>query len=175
MKNLILIRHAKSSWDDPSLIDRERPLNKRGKRDAPCMGRMLKQRELPPDLILSSPAKRALKTAKLVAGEIGYPKKRIEVREEIYAQGVEALLKLLAGLDDARERVFMVGHNPELTDLANRLTGADIGNVPTCGVVSVEFNRNHWRDCVLEGGRLGFFERPPKAGPDGMAEENVAP
>jgi phosphohistidine phosphatase len=167
MKNLLLIRHAKSSWDDPSLNDRDRTLNKRGKKDAPAMGRWLMEKNLSPGLFLSSPAKRALKTAKLIAEELGYPKKKIEVREAIYMQGLDALLELIGELDDGLSRVYLVGHNPVLTDLANRLTGAGIQNVPTCGIVSVEFALPSWRDCVREGGRLALFERPakPKADP----------
>jgi phosphohistidine phosphatase len=162
MKNLLLIRHAKSCWDDPSLSDRERPLNKRGKRDAPGLGKLLKERGLHPDLILSSPAKRALKTAKLIAEELGYPKKQIEVREDIYGQGLDALVELIGELDDGLKKVFLIGHNPELTDLANRLSGAGIHSVPTCGIVSVEFSSPSWRECALKGGRLALFERPAK-------------
>ena len=167
MKNLLLIRHAKSSWNDPSLNDLDRTLNKRGKRDAPAMGRWLMEKNLVPDLILSSPAKRALKTAKLIAGELGYPNNQIEVRESSYIQGLDALIELIGGLDDGLARVVLVGHNPVLTDLANRLTGAGIHNVPTCGIVSVEFALPSWRDCAREGGRLALFERPakPKAAP----------
>jgi len=162
MKNLILIRHAKSSWDDASLTDRERTLNKRGKREAPVMGRLLKEKDLRPDRILSSPAKRALKTAKLIAEEIGYPKKKIDTHDEIYEQGLDALVGLIAGLDDDWDRVFLTGHNPELTELANRLTAAGIDNVPTCGIVSVEFSQSRWRDCAKAVGTLALFERPPK-------------
>ena len=162
MKNLILIRHAKSSWDDPSLIDRDRPLNKRGRRDAPVMGKLLLGKDLIPHRFLASPAKRALKTAKLIAEEIGFPKKDLDLREEIYAQGLDALIGLIADLNDEWKRVFLVGHNPELTDLANHLAGVGIDNVPTCGVVSIEFSAAHWRDCAQGGGKLAFFERPPK-------------
>lgn len=162
MKNLILIRHAKSSWDDPDLGDLERPLNKRGKRDATTMGRRLRELSLMPDRILASPAKRAVKTAKLIAEELDYPKKRIEIREAAYMQGAAALAGLVAGLDDDWERVFLVGHNPDLTELANRLAGAGIDNVPTCGIVSIEFTQADWRDCAAQGGRLALFERPPK-------------
>jgi phosphohistidine phosphatase len=169
MKNLLLIRHAKSSWDDASLSDRERPLNKRGKRDAPYMGKLLWKTGFQPDVVLSSPAKRALKTAKLIAEEIDYPKKKIDIREDIYAQGVEALLEIVAGLDDDWERVALVGHNPALTDLANRLSGAEIDNIPTCGLVLVEFVRPHWGDCAREGGALAWFERPPKTKPETVA------
>ena len=163
MKNLLLIRHAKSSWDDLSLSDRERPLNKRGKRDAPAMGLLLKEKGLLPDLIFSSPAKRALKTAKIIAEEVGYPKNHIEVRESIYGQGLDSLLGLIGSIDDGMESVFLIGHNPELTELANRLSNANIANVPTCGIVSIEFAAAHWNDCVPAIGKLAFFERPVKS------------
>lgn len=172
MKNLILIRHAKSSWDDPALSDRERPLNKRGKKDAPELGLLLKAKGLLPDLILSSPAKRALKTAKMIADEIDYPKKRIEVREELYEQGVKTLIELIGELDEGLERVFLIGHNPDLTDLANRLTAANIDNVPTCGMVSVVFSMTRWKQCALQGGRLALFERPVKAKGGNFADED---
>jgi len=162
MKNLLLIRHAKSSWNDASLSDKERSLNKRGKRDAPQMGRLLKEKGLLPDAVFSSPAKRALKTTKLIAEELGISKKQIDIREEIYEQGLDALIELISGFEDRWERVFLVGHNPDLTDLANRLTGAGIENVPTCGVVSIEFSATCWRDCLRMGGRLALFERPTK-------------
>ncbi len=173
MKNLLLIRHAKSSWEDPMLSDQERPLNKRGKKDAPAMGRLLKEKNLPADLIVCSPAKRAFKTAKLIAEEMGYPKKRIEVREEIYEQGLDALIELIGKLEDSLDRVFLIGHNPELTDLANRLTGAGIENVPTCGIVSIEFPLSHWKDCALKGGKLALFERPAKQKVDTFHEEEL--
>ena len=164
MKNLLLIRHAKSSWADASLADWERPLNPRGKKDAPAMGRRLKSKGLLPDAIIASPAKRALQTAKLIACELGFPRQRIARREEIYAQGLDALVALVAGLPEDWERVFVVGHNPELTDLANRLCAAGIEKLPTCGVASIEFAAATWRDCARGGGRLAFFERPPKFG-----------
>lgn len=171
MKNLILIRHAKSSWDEASLGDLERRLNKRGKRDAPYMGKLLADKGLRPDAMLASPAKRALKTAKLIAEEIGYPKKRIDIRDGLYMQGAEAIVELIAGLDDGLERVVLVGHNPELTELANRLAGAGIDNLPTCGLVSIEFAADRWQDCAREGGRLALFERPPKPLPESVAGE----
>lgn len=163
MRNLILIRHAKSCWDDPSLTDLERPLNKRGKHDAPAMGRLLQERKLVPDLIVSSPAKRALKTATKIAKTLGYDKVRIEIRAEIYMQGLEALLDIVSNLPADVRRAYLVGHNPELTDLANRLTDGHIDNVPTCGVVSIEFSKGSWHQCAKEKGRLAFFVRPPKA------------
>ncbi|HUL12986.1 MAG TPA: histidine phosphatase family protein [Methylococcaceae bacterium] len=165
MKNLILIRHAKSSWDDAALSDLERPLNKRGKRDAPLMGRLLKQKGLLPDLILASPAKRSRKTAIKIAGEVSYPKDKIATRKAIYLQGVPGLIELIGGLADDHNRVFLIGHNPDLTDLANRLTGSNIANIPTCGLVSIEFSVASWREIHEGGGVLALFERPPKPAP----------
>jgi len=162
MKNLILIRHAKSRWDDPTLNDKDRPLNRRGKLDAPIMGRLLKQKGLVPDLILASPAKRARKTAVKIAEEVGYPKARIVIRETLYLEGIAALIEIIRALEDDKHRVFLVGHNPELTDLANRLTGSSITNIPTCGIVSVEFPVASWRETTEETGVLALFERPPR-------------
>lgn len=164
MKNLILIRHAKSSWKDPTLSDRDRPLNSRGKRDAPAIGALLKKSRLAPDLILSSPALRARKTARKIARQVGFDPERIVVRDEIYLQDISSLLGVIADLDDRHGRVYLVGHNPELTDLANQLTGADIENIPTCGVVSVEFANDSWRECAWMKGRLVLFLRPEKCG-----------
>lgn len=162
MKNLLLIRHGKSSWRDTALSDFERPLNKRGKRDAPVMGVRLLELGLRPELIVSSPAKRALKTAKLIAATLEYPKKRIEVLGALYQADVAALLAIVAGLDAAYSRVLLVGHNPELTALAHHLSGAVLENVPTCGLVSVEFAVDTWPACTTTQGRLARFERPPK-------------
>ena len=162
VKNLLLIRHAKSSWNDTTLSDRDRPLNKRGKRDAPAMGMLLKNAQLSPDLMLSSPATRAHKTARKIAKAVGYDPDRIVIREEIYLQGVSGLLDVLGGLDDTNQRIYLVGHNPELTELANQLTGAEIEYIPTCGIVSVEFDVDSWRDCVGTKGRVSLFVRPAK-------------
>ena len=126
------------------------------------MGLLLKEKGLLPDLMVTSPAKRALRTAKMIADAIDYPKNRIEVREDIYEQGMNALIELIGELDDGLESVFLIGHNPDLTDLANRLTGAGIHNMPTCSIVSVEFPLSNWRDCTFKGGRLGLFKRPAK-------------
>jgi phosphohistidine phosphatase len=162
MKNLIVIRHAKSAWDDPSLADIDRPLNKRGKRDAPFMGALLKFRDMEPDLIVSSHAKRAQKTAGLIAEAVGYDSDAIAVDERIYLQGVPALIESIRALDDAHDRVYFIGHNPDLTELVNRLAGENLSELPTCGVAAIRFDVESW-EYVMEGsGRLGFFEYPKK-------------
>ena len=162
MKNLLLIRHAKSSWDDPSLDDRDRPLNGRGKRDAPLMGALLKERGLSPDRIVSSPARRAFKTAKLIAAEIGFPVGEIGVDERIYLAEAKRLLDLIQGFHDDAAQIMLFGHNPGFTDLVNLLTDAGIGNVPTCGVASIDFAVDSWAAVSAGAGRLGFFDYPKR-------------
>jgi phosphohistidine phosphatase len=145
MITLILVRHAKSSWKDAGLADRERPLNKRGKRDAPEMGERLASRKLKVDTIVSSPAKRALKTAREIAKKLDYPKDRIELDDRIYEAAPSELLQVVREWDDARKCVMMFGHNPGFTELANELGTEYIDNVPTCGVVELAFDVKSWK------------------------------
>src|SRR5262245_44557478 len=118
MKTLFLIRHAKSSWAEPGLSDRERPLNDRGRRDAPKMGKRLAKRDAVPDLILSSPAVRALETAEIIAEKLDYRRKDIVVVDRLYGVAADDLLALIQKLDDKLQRVMLFGHNPGLTELA---------------------------------------------------------
>ncbi|MBN1979870.1 MAG: histidine phosphatase family protein [Anaerolineae bacterium] len=145
MKTLILVRHAKSSWKHPGLPDRLRPLNKRGQHDAPAMGERLAKREIAPDLIISSPATRAMATAEIIAQEIGHPEEEIRADERLYGASAFELLEIIQELDAALEHVMLIGHNPGLTDLANDL-GCGIDNLPTCGVVEVRFEIDSWAD-----------------------------
>jgi phosphohistidine phosphatase len=162
MKRLYLIRHAKSSWKEPMVPDFERPLNKRGKRDAPLMGKRLHSSQLQPDLLISSPAKRAVKTAKIIAEEIGFPKKRIVYDESIYEAGVSALIHLIRHLENSVNQVLLVGHNPGLTMVAEFLTDTAIGNIPTCGIVCVEFPTDSWEKIEAGSGTMLFFDAPKK-------------
>jgi phosphohistidine phosphatase len=143
MKTLFLVRHAKSSRDDPALPDKDRPLNGRGKRDAPKMGKRLAKRHVRPDLILSSSARRALKTAKIIAKELGYKQKDIVVDDRLYAVGADDLLRVIGGLDDKQNCVMLFGHNPELTELAHRLSSRITG-MPTCAVAEFTFDAKSW-------------------------------
>jgi phosphohistidine phosphatase len=143
MKTLFLIRHAKSSWDDTSLADRDRPLNDRGRRDAPKMGERLAKRDVSPDLILSSPAVRALETAEIIAKKLDYRRKDIVVDDRLYAVAADDLLDVIHKLDDKLRRVMLFGHNPELTELAHRLSGK-ISHLPTCAVAEFRFDAKLW-------------------------------
>lgn len=162
MKRLYLIRHAKSSWSDPGLPDFERGLNKRGKRDAPFMGKRLANHGIRPDLILASPAKRAKKTAGIIAKAIGYSKKKIIYHEEIYSHSVKGVLQLIRAESDQTSFLFLVGHNPVITDLAELLTSHRIMNVPTSGIVAVILSVDRWEDTVPGMGELEFFDYPKK-------------
>ncbi|HEV8258568.1 MAG TPA: phosphohistidine phosphatase SixA, partial [Casimicrobiaceae bacterium] len=143
MKKLFLVRHAKSSRDDPALADKDRPLNDRGKRDAPKMGKRLAKRRVKPDLILSSPAVRALKTAEIIAKKLDYKRKNILVDDRLYAVEAGELLEVIRKLGDQVERVMLIGHNPELTELAHRLS-SKITHMPTCAVAEFTFDAKTW-------------------------------
>jgi len=145
MKTLFLVRHAKSSRDDPSLSDRDRPLDDRGKQDAPKMGKRLAKRDAKPDLLLSSPALRALTTAQLIAEELGYRRKEIVVDDRLYATDADDLLAVIRALDKRLNRVMLFGHNPEFADLAHRLS-SEIIDMPTCAVVEFNFDTKSWSD-----------------------------
>lgn len=145
MKTLILVRHAKSSWDDPNLPDEARPLNARGKRDAPTMGKRLAARRVKVDLILSSPAVRAIKTARILAHELGYKLKSIVVDDRLYPGVVNDLLEIVHNLGNEVNRVMLVGHDPALSKLAHRLA-SDITHMPTCAVAEFTFNAKSWRE-----------------------------
>lgn len=144
VKTLTLIRHAKSSWDLPALDDRDRPLNPRGRRDAPEMARRLAERGFAPDRIVTSPALRALRTAEIFAAAIGYPLPRVVLDPRLYDLEAEDLLALVRSLEAGLNWVAWVGHNPALTDLAGRLAGKSLPNVPTCGVVELGFVSADW-------------------------------
>ena len=165
MKYLYLVRHAKSSWDFPELADFDRPLNKRGKSNAPEMGIRLAARNLELDAIVSSPANRALTTAKLLAEELDFPQEKITEDDGAYHAAGSGLVELIRAFTDNFKCIMLVGHNPGFTDLANYLKEPDyyIGNVPTCGVVAIEFAVNHWIDVSKHSGRMLFFDYPKKA------------
>ena len=142
MKTLLIQRHAKSSWSDASLPDHERPLNKRGKRQAPEMGALLRREDLLPDLILSSTAKRAEKTAEAIAEESGY-EGEIRLSRDLYAAPPEAYLEALHDLPDEFSRVMVVGHNPGLEELLDVLTG-ESASLPTAALAQVALGIERW-------------------------------
>jgi phosphohistidine phosphatase len=144
MKTLFLLRHAKSSWDDTSLPDRERPLEPRGERNAAKMSRRWSQRHAKPDLIMSSPAARALATANVVAQGQDYKTKNIAVDDRLYAATVHALLAVIQALDDRLDRVMRVGHNPAgFMELAHHFS-SEITHMSTCALAELKFEADSW-------------------------------
>lgn len=160
MKELIIVRHAKSSWKESGLDDRERPLNKRGERDAPEIGARLARRKDRPDLIVSSPAVRALTTARIIARKLGYERKDIVVKERLYGAGVVELLDVIRNADESVGTLMLFGHNPGLTELANRLGPREIPNLPTCGVLHLRFDADIWAVVGYARGDEVLFDFP---------------
>ena len=143
MKTVLILRHAKSSWKHPDLDDHDRPLNRRGLRDAPRIGRLIAGADLVPDLIFSSSAVRARTTAEAVAAESGYTGP-IEIKRELYLAEPSVYLELLAGLDDRFGRVMVVGHNPGMADLVEELTGT-FDAFPTAALAHVRLPIEGWQ------------------------------
>src|SRR5688572_25092332 len=160
MKMLYVIRHAKSSWDSPLLNDFERPLNERGERDAPRMGKRLKEKRLVPDLFLSSPATRALTTAEKIAHVLNYPREKIKTDRKLYHAEDEEILQIVRQLSDKHDVVLIFGHNPGLTDFINQLTKAVIDNIPTCGIVACRLDIDFWKQADWGKAEVEFFDYP---------------
>lgn len=152
MKTLLLLRHAKSSWKDEKLADHDRPLNKRGKRDAPRMGKLMHEENLVPDLILTSSAIRALSTAELAAEACSFDGE-VQVSRDLYAAGPEAFIEELVVLPDEANVVLVVGHNPGMEELLETLT-EEIQGLPTAALAQVELDIDQWADLEEATGRL---------------------
>ena len=162
MKKIYLVRHAKSSWKYPKLDDFERPLNKRGRKNAPFMGTVLKKRGILPDLILSSPANRAAMTARIMATRIDYPIEDVIYMESMYGADEQEMVEIVGQMDDGIDRLMLVGHNPGLTNLANTLGNDPVSNVPTSGIYAVRFKIASWNRIRNRRGKTDFFEYPKK-------------
>lgn len=159
-KQLLLIRHAKSDWNNAGLRDFDRPLNKRGNSNAPEMADRLLKQHIIPDLMVSSPALRAITTAKYFADTLGVESEEIQLEGSIYEANVKSLLEVINQLDNQFNRVALFGHNPGLTDFANYLSTANIYNMPTCSVVMIEFPFGNWNEVSADTGELKLFDYP---------------
>lgn len=162
MKTLFLIRHAKSSWSDPSLKDFDRPLNSRGERDAPMMAKLLHKTNPDIDIFLSSPANRALTTAIIIAKEFDLSEKDIIKNDNLYHASPSRILQVIAEQDDSLDSLAVFAHNPGLTDLANQLCSTRIDNLPTTGIFVVQFNVKTWAEIKNTTGDFLFFDYPKK-------------
>jgi phosphohistidine phosphatase len=161
MKRLTLLRHAKSDWSLPGQNDWDRPLNKRGQRDAPDMARRLRARRLKPDLILTSPAVRALTTATVMARELKVPAAHVIQDERLYLASPTDLIAVIRELGGESKHLMVFGHNPGMSDCANRLSAGDhIDNLPTCGVFTARFDIRSWADLDWNSGQEAEFDYP---------------
>lgn len=162
MKKLYLIRHAKSSWDNSHLSDFDRPLNERGKRDAPFVGKILNNKNIKPDMFYSSGANRAISTALIIAKELNFPEDNIIIENKIYESSFNDLIDIVRKISDENNTVFLFGHNPGLNIFSDLMSDKTIANIPTCGVVGIEFSEKKWRNIKQKTGRQFLFEYPKK-------------
>ncbi|MFZ1279419.1 MAG: histidine phosphatase family protein [Ignavibacteriaceae bacterium] len=158
MKTLILLRHAKSSWDFPDLSDQDRPLNNRGKKDAPLIAEVLKKKNIKMDLIISSTSKRTMETAKVFANTLNL--KIIEDRN-LYLASEPEIIRIVKKIDDCYDSVILVGHNPGMTNLINLVSNTGIDNLPTTGIIGIPV-KNTWNNFGSEKCEILFFEFPKK-------------
>jgi phosphohistidine phosphatase len=160
LKTLLLIRHAKSSWDDAGLSDFERPLNDRGKKDAPTMADRLYERGIKIDAFVSSPARRARKTAEQFAKKYKKEKDELVLKTELYMATDEAFNSVVEKLNDDFDCVAIFSHNPGITDFANNLTDARTDNIPTCGIFAVSIEAKKWNKFKEAKKKFLFFDYP---------------
>jgi phosphohistidine phosphatase len=160
MKTILLIRHAKSSWENFSVTDAERPLNERGKRNAPEMAGRLLKKGIPIDAFLSSPAKRALSTAGLFAGVYGKRPDEIIIVPALYLANNDAFMQTIITAPPASASVAIFSHNNGITEFANTLSDARIDHMPTCSVFAVKCAIDSWQDFHAENNEFYFFDYP---------------
>ena len=160
MKTLLLVRHAKSSWDNLQLTDFERPLNDRGKKDAPAMAEKVKDRKIKIDRFISSPAKRAKKTAVIFMDEYGMQEKDLVLLPSLYEASVKNFYEAVENINDKDDAIALFSHNPGITDFVNTLTEKKVDNMPTCGVFAIKIKTKNWKDFKKATKEFFFFDYP---------------
>lgn len=161
-KKLFIVRHSKSDWSAPDMPDIDRPLKPRGVRDAYKMAKLLKQKKEQVDFIISSPATRAIHTAIIFSRILQIPEKNILIEYELYMADSESIKKYCHKISDDYNNVMIVGHNPGFTTFANKFTPSEINNVPTSGLVILDFDCNSWKDIDPGVVKNHFFDYPKK-------------
>ncbi|MCI5055707.1 MAG: histidine phosphatase family protein [Flavobacteriales bacterium] len=163
MKSVIVARHAKSTWKDKFIEDIDRPLKERGIFDAYDIASKLKEKEVVPDLMLSSPATRALHTAIIFSRLLDYPLYRLAIHSEIYSANLIDLMELIERTSDEFDTIMMFGHDPSFTNLVNRLANLDLEKVATTGTVKINFQIDSWTEISKKKGKLAFYLKPNRA------------
>ena len=162
MKTLVIVRHAKSSWENAGLSDHQRPLSKRGLKDAPIMGARLAEWGPPVDRVISSSAVRALTTAELITHEMGLPWDEIQIEDALYHASEEDMIDLINEQDEYLDGLMLFGHNPGMTYLVNDLSDLDLDNLPTCGVAVLQFDVPSWAEIGAQVATSAEFDFPKK-------------
>ena len=165
MKTLLLIRHAKSSWDDSTLDDHERPLNQRGKANAPIMAKRLQKLGIKPDMLFSSTAQRAASTAEVFAEHLDFPQPKISYDPDLYLASAGMLQDFICKIENSLNFVLIFGHNPGLTLLVHQVWGLPIDNIPTCGIVSLKFGSSTWEKASSQLPSGATFDFPKNSSP----------
>jgi phosphohistidine phosphatase len=159
MKKVFFIRHAKASWKNSQTDDFDRPLNKRGRKDAFLIANRLKEFGIKPDIILTSPAIRAQKTAKIISKIL---EKEYILVEDLYQSSLEGYLELISNIPDKHETIFIIAHNPEITLVCEYLTDLILGTIPTSGIAAVKLNCSSYSQIGEGCAKLLFFDYPKK-------------
>ncbi len=162
MKQLMVVRHAKAGWGDPSLADFQRPLNERGISDSLVMAQHLLDKSIVPHYIVSSPALRALTTAKQFAKTLGIKTAGFATDKCIYEANSDTLLDIVWGLDDRHDKIMLVGHNPGLSDMVRLLVAQNVDELSTCEVIAIQFDCDQWQKIDLRSGTTFFNVTPQK-------------
>lgn len=160
MKTLFVVRHAKSSWEDFSLSDHDRPLLPIGVKKTNLIVRFLQSKNEIPQLMLSSSAVRAFETARLIAAGVGYPQDEIKIEPLLYHASSETIFDELSAVSNDIVSVMIFGHNPTFTYFVNRFLDPGIVNLPTSGMVAIEFETNKWEDIIKAKHRIKYFVTP---------------
>lgn len=156
------MRHAKSSWENRTVPDYERPLNERGLKNAPFMGNIISKLIKTPQVIISSPAKRAITTAEIISEFLNFDPKKIIKDERIYHAVVSDIMRIIFEINDNIDSILLFGHNPTFTLLSNYLSNKHIENMPTSGFVQIDFNLKTWKEIEGNTGKLILYEYPKK-------------
>lgn len=162
MKTVYLVRHAKSDWDNSSLLDIERPLNERGYNNANSMSRLFKEKQDNPELIISSPAIRAISTALIFARNLDYDSNLIALNKELYESTIKDYLSVITNTDEQYKSVMLFAHNPTISSFADSLCKTLPMDMPTCAIAGIRFDCKKWKDLKTTKGELFLFEYPKK-------------
>lgn len=162
MKTICIARHGKSSWEDMSLDDYERPLLKKGINRTKKVGDFLAGKDLRPDFVISSHAKRAFQTAKILSQKLGYPTDQIQINKSLYFSGAKAIEDAICAIPRDKDFVMFVGHNPDMTNFVNQFLEEKVDYLPTSAIVGIQFKTNNWREIMMVDNEIAFVVYPKK-------------